>query len=914
MQETWSKLLRQARATKPDRLVSRLHDRPSDEGSQASETARKLFKSVQCPTMLQHQGETDQSAAANMLRRIRLIHFDFDSDPSRGVARAVADCRRLMSDSSLGEGHRLWKELVGLAADLKGRGGSLDLPTLLSKLRSDFQLEDHPDFESDWRKLKQAADDVLGDIRRQIGSNTIIERDKEASEIANVLSDFEICLATGDSGCGKSAFAKDLSDRFYDATVAILPEDCEIERLKQLDERLGITHTLIEVFSSSSGPCLLVLDTLERFSERGLRVAGRLISEIRADTRCSHVHILLLMQHDAVQRVADRLIEAGVSQDKLDITRIEPPPENSIKQVLLNLTGIPWTTLHIEMRPLLRNLKILDWVVLASQSGRELGAANLTGLISLIDFLWSRWIEAGDRGIAGGGLLKKIAAIEASGLASGVPLTSLEYSEQQALESLTSADLLKRRSERIKFSHDLLGDWARLRVLIGDDPTGSNEGIQRCAMARWHRAVRLFGRWLLSQTDGVSRWSAAVSRAEGDGTDQGTVVRDLLLESVVVNENSRASLSAAWPILSKSDGQLLKLLLDRFMFVATIPDLRLSGLTKNANVAPQVEVAFRVPLWPYWGAVLETLDEHCSEICQLVPNEAARICKLWLEKTPLELSSGRAFPFRRCAAGVALAVAREFQALRAEGEYLRDLEEQTAYEAALLAAHELPSEVSDFALEMARRKPPSQEIQERAFTAKIASEEKRRQWEESPDGAEKLKRMKGLQFESALPMGELMAPWPDGPTESVEDAFREAALGNTTIVPLVEKCPDIACEVLLAVCIESPRHEHAYGPDSIDDFGLESWRDHTPAMYFYGPFLQLFRLCPSHGIDFALKLVNFRHRLDGPHKNADTGSAVAPYHRNSPTCLRLTTALKYVYRLETKPRTGLATAECFVGI
>lgn len=855
--ETWSTLLRQARATSPDRLISRLQVPAPDGGSQASETAREIFKSLQCPKVLLSQGQTDDNASVEMLRRIRLLSFDFESDPSRDLARAVADCQRLLKDSSLGEGQSLWEKLVGIAAENRGKGGSLDLPSLALELRSRFQFVDHPDFARDWSAIRQSSDDVLSDVRSEIGANTSIDREQEANEIANALRTFRVCLTAGESGCGKSALAKRVSEDFYDATVVILPEDCEVERLKQLDGKLGITHPLIEVLSSSRDRCLLVLDSLERYSEGGLRIAGRLVFKVLADCRCSHVDVLLLMQYDATQRVVTRLSEAGVDQSKLDITPIGSPPDLAIQQVLQDSVGIPWETLHIEMRPLLRNLKILDWVVRASESGRELGKANLSGLISLIDYLWNRWIESDDRGIAGGGLLKKIAVIEASGLAAGVPLTSLEYSEQQALNSLMSADLLKRRSERIKFSHDLLGDWARLRVLIGDDPTVSREGIQQIAMARWHRAVRLFGRWLLSKTDGVRQWSEAVRRTEVNGTAEGVVIRDLLLESVVVSENSRALLSMAWPVLIKNEGQLLKLLLDRFMFIATIPDLRLPKLVKNGNVAPQVEAAFRVPLWPYWGAVLATLNEHCVVVCRLVPSEAARVCKLWLEKTPSEIATGTPSPFRDHAANVALSLARVFQSLRAEGKYLHDEEEQTAYQAALLAAQDLPDEVSTFALEMARRRPASKEIQERAEAAKVAAEEKRWQWkEENPDRLKQLRHM----GESPLPRGELVGPWPDGPADRVEKRFRQAVFDNAAILPLAEERPDTAFEVLLAVCIKPPHHENPYGPDLMDDCGLESWRDRDPAMYYQGPFLPLFRLCPRQGIDFALKLINFATR------------------------------------------------------
>src|SRR5690606_24280199 len=137
---------------------------------------------------------------------------------------------------------------------------------------------------------------------------------------------------------------------------------------------------------------------------------------------------------------------------------------------------------------------------------------------------------------------------------------------------LISSDLLRPRNERIRFSHDLLGDWARLKVLIGEDPTRSSEGLQRCASARWHRAMRLFGRWLLAQPDGVRQWSQALTRADNE-TTEGTVISDLLLEAVILTENSRQLLELAWPVLGEGGGRLLRRLLDRFLFVATIPDL-----------------------------------------------------------------------------------------------------------------------------------------------------------------------------------------------------------------------------------------------------------------------------------------------------------------------------------------------------
>src|SRR5205823_5821197 len=130
------------------------------------------------------------------------------------------------------------------------------------------------------------------------------------------------------------------------------------------------------------------------------------------------------------------------------------------------------------------------------------------------------------------GLLVKLGELEARTLADGVPRTSLGYQEQDALSALVTADLVRVRDERVRFAHDLLGDWARLRFLVGEEPTASAEGRARTAAPRWHRAVRLFGQRLLEEGGtGPKRWREAVARAD-DGTDPGRVVSDLLLEAV----------------------------------------------------------------------------------------------------------------------------------------------------------------------------------------------------------------------------------------------------------------------------------------------------------------------------------------------------------------------------------------------
>jgi len=84
-----------------------------------------------------------------------------------------------------------------------------------------------------------------------------------------------------------------------------------------------------------------------------------------------------------------------------------------------------------------------------------------------------------------------VGVLEGDTLASGVPRMQLEASEQPALAALAASDLVRLRDERVRFSHDLLGDWARMRVLVGEQSFASPANRDRANLPRWHRAVRL---------------------------------------------------------------------------------------------------------------------------------------------------------------------------------------------------------------------------------------------------------------------------------------------------------------------------------------------------------------------------------------------------------------------------------------
>jgi hypothetical protein len=853
VESAWAQLLQAALETTADRLLSRIAA-PTDEqdGGQMSEIQRALFRSFHCPQSLQDRGATGDAETVRVLRHIRLLHFDYESPTSRERDRALADCQRILRSGDLREASDLWDRLVGFAAK-KRDGGSADLAALLDDVRSRFDLLDYPDYRADWDAISRHSRAAMDDVKVGIAGIPSLLRETEVSGIRERLANHGIAFVVGESGSGKSALARVSAEHEY--THVLWPPagmlDCE--SVAAVEDRLGTRHPLADVLIASAKPCLVVFDALERTTDQGLHNVASLIRDVRATPCSGHVHVLLICQFEHLRRVHQRLVNYGIDRSLLDMVQIPRPSPKQIGSLVAGIPNLHWSILRPQLRSVLTNLKVLDWVVQAVQGGRNVNGQAMTGLSGLIDWLWTCWVEAGDDGLAQADLLKRIGILEAEGLSAGIPLLKLTHPEVKALPPLIAADLLRCRDEQVRFSHDQLGDWARMKVLVGEPPAMSADAHAREASLRWHRAVRLYAQRLLeSGPEGQQEWTRFVERLDS-GDDAAAILQNLFLEALFVGTNTREVLDGNWATLIAQDGRLLSKMLHRFLFVGTLPDPRLAMFVEDEKDVPHLEHAFRIPFWPCWGPVLSALHAHATDTVKLVGTLAARICMLWLKETPCLLDSGQPFPWRREAAELAVAIADEEHARTVAHEFSSS-KDQVIYEALLWAARDLPAEVGALCLELARRREFSEAVKERAAAAEEQrAEQARKRREADPEREAERQRLCTPLF----PFGPLREPWPDGPRGRVPEAFQKACLESGAFVSLAQGAPDVALEVLLAVCIEEPQHEDPYGNAYREDLGLDHWLGGHPPFYRRGPFLAFLQVSPEQGLTFILRLVNF---------------------------------------------------------
>jgi hypothetical protein len=391
---------------------------------------------------------------------------------------------------------------------------------------------------------------------------------------------------------------------------------------------------------------------------------------------------------------------------------------------------------------------------------------------------------------------------------------------------------------------------------MGEYPASPASLHARAANPRWHNALVLYGLWLLEKdSSGLDEWNGLLREA---AQAENLALRDTLLEAVFAASEPARMLELLWPSLVVDGGALLCSLLDRFLYVCTIPDRRIVQIGMTADEFAQVEHSFRLPVPSQWAPVLQVLNVNAAEVARLAPVLAARIACLWLRTTPRTVKAGTSVPARRQAAELALEVARKYQIESVESHVNWGKESRIVFEALLRAAPDATEGVSRLCLQLAERRELDPEVVAHAEAATRAREQRAKQQAfANPELAAQRARLLG----SAIPRGRLREPWPDGPQRPVCDGFRSACLNTDAFLALVQTDVNVALEVLLAVCIEEPQHDDPYNA-SHDDVGLAAWHESYPALFFRGPFLQFLRIAPEQGLTFVVRLVNFASRRE----------------------------------------------------
>ena len=839
--EEWRCLQKQDFATTPERLVQRLAD-----AKQSSTTQRAIFESLRRPV---GGVSPEPLETARLAARIRVLPF-LDGEEGEYMNR----CAEIVLDGSVEEGAKLWSRLLQLAAENRATGGYFDLPKLVLILRPDFELRDYPDFEADWKRVEAVSLDNANGVRSVIGNGTALARADEIQAISKEITQNGAVVIAGESGSGKSALVSRLvaPGGAFKRVLWLTAEQLSQASQVEIAHVFNLRHNIPELIRNSSRRgCALVIDGFEKFEHDARRRALELIGTVR-DEGFIGWKLIVTCQPQAWEYTQDALIEAGITA--LRRVDFEKPPAQAIYDAIPHLPEIRILLMRSHLQPILRNLVMLDWVLRAEIANRLADSSRVwIGETDLINWIWERWMGNSTARIARDALLRTLGLREGEKLSGAVHVDTVERDQLPLLGTLAQEGLIREHLPSVQFQHDLMGDWARFRALVfaSDDAVQKIKAVAH--IPRWGRAIRLYAQGLAERGDGLAVWKAATAELAGDDAET-QLANDIFLDGLLFAANSELLLEQVWPELIADKGLILGRLLKRLQHAASVPDVRLRGLI-DPKFAEQSEAWFRIPHPLYWYPALCVLSRHAKEVATHTLLLAAEVCALWLRTIPVGVLG------RHEAGLIAIELAKETQGLIAEDVHFGD-KDKIVYEALLSAAPEFPDEVTQIALELCARRDEPQHAIERAIEEQERQARLREEWRKKNPESEKKRRILVPPTMLSYPKGPLRAPDPDGPLEEVSDGFRFAVLETQALNGLITVRPEVAREILLAVCIEEPQHPDPYRDrfSLLDRFGLADWPRGYPAFYWKGPFLKFLQEAPERALDTILRLVNYTTR------------------------------------------------------
>jgi hypothetical protein len=478
---------------------------------------------------------------------------------------------------------------------------------------------------------------------------------------------------------------------------------------------------------------------------------------------------------------------------------------------------------------------------------------SILSIPAIADRLWSYWTN--DK-IKLQSLLMKMAEREAL-FERSFAISQLELGFGEAIDESPKQFPLRKNKEtnRFEFQHDLAADWARFQRLKEIKYDIAQWGLF-ANNPLWHNALRMLGQLLLREkTETGTAWDLAFDTAE-KSKEINPLAADVLLDALFLDPLAEHYLNERADLLLKDNGARLNRLLRRFHHIATVP-----GIPAELKLDPSLQLYFeahhRTPIYGRWHQMAKFLSNYKQKVSDLISPVVAIICETWLTTTPICLSSGDPMPFRREFAEIAIATARALQLAQGKQVMFFDGSEKSIYAAAFAATTDLPEQVKEWALEMARRKPYRQDIAE----ALAAFKEKKRQDEAErlrTDSAYRKKRKQLRSVPTFVASDRELPPWPLGPQGRMEKNFRDYCLQSYALSRLMIKQPEIAKEIILATIIEdSPKEKYSRSLRLDDDLGLKSDYFGYPTAYWKSPFFKFFQLNGTVALDTLLALLEF---------------------------------------------------------
>jgi len=615
----WKALQKLIAAARSDE--SGLPDRIDVKGAFSRE-ARSIWKSCRCPDELAGRHELDrESSPSRLLAALIPRRLDLLDPGSLSIAEAQRWCQEALVPQQSDRSEDLWEAVCTAVSEVSTSGGAITWPSLLRRFRGRFDFRLRPDVEPDWVLLQRSTEEALEAVRDQIGDGIHLPREGAWAELT-AAGDALVVALSGPSGCGKTALAKRWLNEAGQLSLWLSSSDLD-GGFAGVRARLGLRRTLAEILTLAPGEVRVVIDGLDRCYELENFSAAASLATLAAESE-GRIRLLFTSQQMELPRVGGQITEAN--GPRFEIVAIDDLQQSDVQLVLQAEPELAKIAVSGQLHSVLRRPKLLDLLLRASRGSEQL-LSQVSDESGVANLWWQHLALRGPNSAVRQELLLKLAIGQADTLSTSTPGGQLPPADVASTDELRRDGILDDSDSRYQFSHDLFVDWTLLQRLRGLGEDTVEELGAKSELPSWHRAIRLYALEILRE-GGVDAWSA--QRQVFEEADQ-RLLGDLFLDAALFAQDAGAQLQALWPALVEEEGGLLRRLLRRFRYVATVPDPSGKALFPDSpDLEAHWAIQRRVPLWPLWIPVLELICENRTVAIELATEEVAVVTETWL--------------------------------------------------------------------------------------------------------------------------------------------------------------------------------------------------------------------------------------------------------------------------------------------
>ncbi|RVO96489.1 hypothetical protein [Sinorhizobium meliloti] len=586
----------------------------------ASEAMRDFVTTFRANVVANGVADDDQ-AIWKLLRRFRILEFDFESGAPQARDHALLVARHVLSAQDQHRTEALWGNLIEIAIAQGKAGGSLDraqLQAILTRLH--YSLSGDRNLAPARAKLAEASTHALADIGRDVGG-VHLPRQVVVDAIDEAMDGHRLIHLRGNAGVGKSSVFRTIAERVISVSSAFVldPVRTPAGGWSELALRLGISVTAREFLTdlASSGATVVFIDSLDMFDDPARRsTVNDLLREIAQIPGVAVLTTARLdygrdgddwLANDALASLGTpKIIEVGdLSDDEVQALQEQAPQ----LKALLKSTH-PAASISRNLYRLSRLLKVGDPSSIRTEADLALD--------------WWRTADgAPRREISSAQRLLSDLVDVALGGGDELQLREDTAAREAMLRSLT---LRQTRRDHLAFYHDVLRDWA-VGLRIDEEPelldaVNKNSPIP----ASLARGVEMAGRIALERGD-PAKWQALLDRLTGQGIHSSWRRHALL--AMVRSEIAAPLLVSNAQLLLRQGGMLLGQLCTAVVAVDTV---QLTTLTNASEARAGAPSSLRAAITPAGSHVLRWCEVHADN----VPLQALeRVIRLGMAQLPL---------------------------------------------------------------------------------------------------------------------------------------------------------------------------------------------------------------------------------------------------------------------------------------